>query len=157
MLLPEKIRNLRFSNCWKCTEVINPTITNVIFVSFKIFYDPIRRTFLAPGGRHAHSTHPTPPPPCLRAWPAVYSVKRGKVFVIQTLDKVDSAVRVTLLPGTTFLLINLPIFQKIGRSTQTQRSKFGRSFLQFGQNRWLVVILSSVTRCGRNNKQCVCY
>ena len=88
----EKIRNLRFSNCWKCTEIINPTITNVIFVSFKFLYDPIRRTFLAP--------------PCLRAWPAVNSVKRGKVFVVQTFDKVDSAVRVTLLPGTTFLLIN---------------------------------------------------
>ena len=102
-----KIRNLRFSNCWKCTEIINPTITNVIFVSFKILYDPIRRTFLAPGGRRAHPAHsPPPPPPCLRAWPAVNSVKRGKVFVIQTLDKVDSAVRVTLLPGTTFLLIN---------------------------------------------------
>ena len=88
----EKIRNLRFSNCWKCTEIINPTITNVIFVSFKIFYNPIRRTFLAP--------------PCLRAWPAVNSVKWGEVFVIQTFDKVDSAVWVTLLPGTTFLLIN---------------------------------------------------
>ena len=98
----EKIRNLRFSNCWKCTEIINPPITNVISVSFKILYDPIRRTFLAPGGRHAHLL----PPPCLRAWPAVNSVKRGKVFVVQTLDKVDSAVRVTLLPGTTFLLIN---------------------------------------------------
>ena len=101
----KKIRNLRFSNCWKCTEIINPTITNVIFVSFKIFYDPIRRTFLAPGGRCAHPTHP-PPPPCLRAWPAVNSVKRGKAFVIQTLDKVDPAVRVTLLPETTFLLVN---------------------------------------------------
>ena len=110
MLLPEKIRNLRFSNCWKCTEIINPTITNVIFASFKIFYDPIRRTFLTPGGKHAHPTHPRP---CLPAWPAVNSVKRGKVFVIQTLDKVDSAVRVT----------------------QTQRSKFGRSFPHFGLNR----------------------
>ena len=38
--------------------------------------------------------------------PAVNSVKRGKDFVIKTLDKVDSAVRVTLLLGTTFLLIN---------------------------------------------------
>ena len=105
MLLPEKIRNLRFSNCWKCTEIINPTITNVIFVSFEIFYDPIRRTFFAPGGA-ACAPHAPPPPLCLRAWPAVNSVKRSKVFVIQTLDKVDSAVRVTLLPGTTFLLIN---------------------------------------------------
>ena len=56
----KKLQNLRFSNCWKCTEIINPTITNVIFVSFKILYDPIRRTFLAPGGRRAH---PAPPPP----------------------------------------------------------------------------------------------
>ena len=38
--------------------------------------------------------------------PAVSSVKARKVFVIQMLDKVDSAVRVTVLPGTTFLLIN---------------------------------------------------
>ena len=56
----EKIRNLRFSNCWKCTEIINPTISNVIFVSFKILYDPIRRTFLAPGG--AACAPRTPPP-----------------------------------------------------------------------------------------------
>ena len=59
--LREKIRNLRFSNCWKCTEIVNPAITNVIFASFKILYDPIRRTFLAPGGRRAHPTHPPPP------------------------------------------------------------------------------------------------
>ena len=32
--------------------------------------------------------------------PSVTTVKRGRVFVIQTLDKVDSAVRVTVLPGT---------------------------------------------------------
>ena len=38
--------------------------------------------------------------------PAVNSVKRGRVFVIQTLNKVDSAVRVTILPGTAFLRIN---------------------------------------------------
>ena len=30
-----------------------------------------------------------------------------------------------------------------------------RNAPHFGRNRWLVVILSSVTRCGRNNKQCV--
>ena len=101
----KKLQNLRFSNCWKCTEIINPTITNVIFVSFKILYDPIRRSFLAPGGAACAPRTP-PPPPCLRAWPAVNSVKRGKVFVIQTLDKADSAVSVTLLPGITFLLIN---------------------------------------------------
>ena len=85
--------------------------------------------------------------------PAVNSVKWGKVFVIQTLDKEDSAVRVTLLPGTTFLLINglwftykcftifYVFFKKLaGQHARTQR---------------LAVILSSVTRCGRNKKQCV--
>ena len=38
--------------------------------------------------------------------PAVNSVKRGNFFVIRTLSKVDSAGRVTLLPGTTFVHIN---------------------------------------------------
>ena len=79
--------------------------TNDQSFSQELPYDPIRRTFLAPGRRRAHPAHP-PLPPCLRAWPAVNSVSRGKVFVIQTLDKVDSAVSVTLLPGITFLLIN---------------------------------------------------
>ena len=99
--------------------------------------------------------------------PAVNSVKRGKVLVIQTLDKVDSAVR-PADPSTrdnfppykrVMICINVSIFfrifQNIGWSTRTQRSKFGRSFPHFGRNRWLVVILSSVTRCGRKNMQCV--
>ena len=34
---------------------------HVNFVSFWIFYDPIRRTFLALGGVRAHPTHPPPP------------------------------------------------------------------------------------------------
>ena len=38
--------------------------------------------------------------------PAVNSVKRDNIFVIRMLDKVDSAGRVTLLPGTTFIHIN---------------------------------------------------
>ena len=38
--------------------------------------------------------------------PAVNSVKRGNLFVIRTLGKVDSAERVTLLSGTTFVHIN---------------------------------------------------
>ena len=38
--------------------------------------------------------------------PAVNSVKRGNIFVIRTLGKVDSAERVTLLSGTTFVHIN---------------------------------------------------
>ena len=41
--------------------------------------------------------------------PGVNSVKRGNLFVIRTLDKVDSAGsgRVILLLGTTFLHINV--------------------------------------------------
>ena len=42
---------------------------------------------------------------CVRR-PAVNSVKRGRIFVIQTLDKVDSAVRMTVLSGAAFLRIN---------------------------------------------------
>ena len=41
-------------------------------------------------------------------------------------------------------------FQKIGRSTWTQRSKFGRLIRHFGRT------LTARVRCGRNNKQSVC-
>ena len=52
-MLPQKnIKNLRSSNCWKCIEIANPTnVHHINFVPFKIFYDPIRRTFLAPAPR----------------------------------------------------------------------------------------------------------
>ena len=47
----------------------------------------------------------------------VDSIKRGKFFVIRKLDKVDSAGRETILPGTTFfhingtmICINVPLF-----------------------------------------------
>ena len=76
MLLPGKIRNLRFSNCWKCTEIINSTITNVIFVSFKIFHDPTTRTYLTPRGRRAHPAHPPPPP---RAYGPGQPLNRSKL------------------------------------------------------------------------------
>ena len=53
-------------------------------------------------------------------WPAVDSVKRGNFFVIRKLDKVDSAGRVTFLPGTTFfhingamICINVPLFSAL--------------------------------------------
>ena len=101
-------------------------------------------------------------------WPAVNLVKLGNVFVIRTLYKVDSAGRVTLLPGTTFLHINgamicinvsifLRIFQKLaGQYKHNFRSLAGHFLILDGL--WPLgssVILSSVTWCGRNNNQYV--
>ena len=91
--------------------------------------------------------------------PAINLVKRDNYFVsLRTLDKVDSAGRVTLLPGTTFLRIRrgcdlykrfksafLRIFQKLAGQHESQRWPLGKN-----------VILSSVTWCGRNNKQSAC-
>ena len=34
---PEKIRNSRSSNCWKCTEMVNLTITVLVLYHFKYF------------------------------------------------------------------------------------------------------------------------
>ena len=60
MLLPEKIRNLRFSNCCKCTEIINPTITNVVLYRLKSFTIPSGGPFLLlGGGMRAPSPVPT--------------------------------------------------------------------------------------------------
>ena len=93
--------------------------------------------------------------------PAVNSVKRGKVFVIQTPDKVDSPVRVTLsqYSGQLFSLQTgydlykcFNIFYVFFKKLAGQHE---RNVPHFGRNRWLVVIFSSVTRYGRNNKQCV--
>ena len=52
---PEKIRNLRSSNCWKCTGIVNLAITVLFLYHFKYFTIPS-------GAPRA------PPPPCLRAW-----------------------------------------------------------------------------------------
>ena len=35
--LPGKNRNLRYSNCWKCVEIVNPTITTSFLYHFKSF------------------------------------------------------------------------------------------------------------------------
>ena len=37
---PEKIRNLRSSNCWKCIEIINPIINVLFLYHFKYFTIP---------------------------------------------------------------------------------------------------------------------
>ena len=63
----KKIRKLRSSNCWKCTELtemVNLNITVLFLYHLKIFYDPIRRTsVLVLGGVRAHPAHPPPPTP----------------------------------------------------------------------------------------------
>ena len=41
----EKIRNLRSSNCWKCTEIVNLTITVLFLNHFKYFMIPSGRPF----------------------------------------------------------------------------------------------------------------
>ena len=54
---PEKIRNLRSSNCWKCIEIINPIINVLFLYHFKYFTIP------SGGGGGDACAHP----PCLRA------------------------------------------------------------------------------------------
>ena len=58
MCSPEKIWNLSFSNCWKCIEIVNPTITTLFFVTI-----PPGRPFgllRAPSPPHAHTPPPAP-------------------------------------------------------------------------------------------------
>ena len=63
--LPEKIRNLKSSNCWKWIEIVNLTITVLFLYHFKYFTIPSGGPFCHLGrGVRAHSAHPL----CLRAW-----------------------------------------------------------------------------------------
>ena len=48
----EKIQNLKSSNCWKCIEIVNPTITTLFCIILNLLQS-IRWTFLAPA-------HPQP-------------------------------------------------------------------------------------------------
>ena len=102
MLLPGKKLEISGTagNALKLSILPSPTL---FLYRLKPFTIPSGGPFWLLGGG---VRTPRTPSPCLRAWSAVNSVKRGKDFVIQTLDKVDSAVSVTLLPGITFLLIN---------------------------------------------------
>ena len=63
MFSRKKIRNLRSSNCWKCTEIVNITITLLFLYHFKYF-------IIASGGPFGSwgaTCAPRAPPPCLRA------------------------------------------------------------------------------------------
>ena len=62
---PEKINNLRSSNCWKCTEMVNLTITVLFLYHFKYFTIPSGGPFWFLGGGGFVRTPRTPP--CLRA------------------------------------------------------------------------------------------
>ena len=57
---PEKIRNLRSSNCWKCIKIVNLTITVLFLYHFKYFTIPSGGPF---GSFWA---------PRLRAWDSVH-------------------------------------------------------------------------------------
>ena len=47
---------MRSSNCWKCIESVNPTITTLFFIILNLFY-AIKRPFWLLG---AHPPHPLP-------------------------------------------------------------------------------------------------
>ena len=68
MLPRKKIRNLRSSNCWKCIEVVNFTITVLFLYHLKYFTIPSGGPFWLFGGGGGSACAPrAPPPPCLRA------------------------------------------------------------------------------------------
>ena len=49
-MLPQKMRNLRSSICWKCTEIVNLTITVLFLYHFKYFTIPSGGSFWFLGG-----------------------------------------------------------------------------------------------------------
>ena len=57
-----KNRNLRSSNCWKCIEIVNLTITTLFLYHFKSFTIPSGGPFWLLGGVCAPRA-----PPCLQA------------------------------------------------------------------------------------------
>ena len=63
---PGKNRNLRFSNCWKCIEIVNPTITTLFFYHFKSFTIPSGGPFWLLRGVN----NSPPPPPHTHTHPA---------------------------------------------------------------------------------------
>ena len=76
---PEKIRNLRSSNCWKCIQIVNPATTTLVFYHFKSFTIAPGGPFLPLGG--CVRTPRTPPAygPAesfnIRTFPYLFSVK----------------------------------------------------------------------------------
>ena len=67
MLPRKKNRNLRSSNCWKCIEIVNLTITLLFLYHFKYSTIPSGGPFWILGGRgvgvcvRAHPAHPSLP------------------------------------------------------------------------------------------------
>ena len=64
---PEKIRNLRSSNCWKSIQIVDPNTTTLISYHFKSFTIPsggpvfvILALGGGGGGLRAHPAHPSP-------------------------------------------------------------------------------------------------
>ena len=55
----QNLKSETAENAWKLSILPSPRY----FVSFEIFYDPIRRTFLAPGGGGGVGVHPIPRTP----------------------------------------------------------------------------------------------
>ena len=60
---PEKIRNLRSSNCWKCTEMVNLTVTVLFLYHFKYFTISSGGPFFVLGGREGACAPRAPPSP----------------------------------------------------------------------------------------------
>ena len=80
---PEKIRNLRSSNCWKCIQIVNPTTTTLFLYHFKSFTIPSGGSFWLLGG--CLRTLRTPPP--LHAYgPGVNSFNRSSRYGESWLD-----------------------------------------------------------------------
>ena len=50
MLPGKKFRNLRSSNCWKCNEIVNSTITTLFLYHFRSFMIPSGGPFWLQGG-----------------------------------------------------------------------------------------------------------
>ena len=58
----EKFRNLRSSNCWKCVEIVNLTITALYLGHFKFFTVPSGGPFWLLGGGGGARAHPAQSP-----------------------------------------------------------------------------------------------
>ena len=59
----EKNINLMSSNCWKCTEIVNPTITMLFCIIFKLLWSHQADFFGSWGVACASRTPPPSPPP----------------------------------------------------------------------------------------------
>ena len=63
----KKFRNLRFSNCWKCIKIVNPTITTLFLYHFKYLRSHQADLFGSWGVRGCGGAGVRAHPPCLQA------------------------------------------------------------------------------------------